>query len=94
MFQLIRKRNNSARIVTACEGGVKRGNRSSAKGRETAWLEDNRTSLTLNNFDYHLQELAFFSWFYGGNSMGVGGKFSNNGTFATGARAVCKLTGN
>jgi hypothetical protein len=32
---------------------------------------------------YHLQELAFYSWFYGSTSLGVGagGKFSDNGTF-------------
>jgi hypothetical protein len=32
---------------------------------------------------YHLQELAFYSWFYGSTALGVGagGKFSDNGTF-------------
>jgi hypothetical protein len=32
---------------------------------------------------YHLQELAFYSWFYGSTSLGVGAgsKFSDNGTF-------------
>jgi len=33
---------------------------------------------------YHLQELAFFSWFYNSQtdpSLGAGGKFSGNGTF-------------
>jgi len=39
-------------------------------------------SVFLNGFTYHLQELAFFSWFYGGTSLGTGGKYSNNGTFA------------
>jgi hypothetical protein len=34
-----------------------------------------------NGFTYHVQELAFFSWFYGGTSLGAGGKFSSNGTF-------------
>jgi len=33
-----------------------------------------------NGLTYHLQELAFFSWFYGGN-LGAGGKYSDNGTF-------------
>jgi hypothetical protein len=34
-----------------------------------------------NGLTYHLQELAFFSWFYGGASLGAGGKYSDNGTF-------------
>jgi hypothetical protein len=36
----------------------------------------------LNGFNYHLQELAFFSWFTHDNpSLGSGGKYSDNGTF-------------
>lgn len=38
-------------------------------------------SVFLNGFTYHLQELVFYSWFYGGASLGAGGKYSNNGTF-------------
>lgn len=36
-----------------------------------------------NGFTYHVQELAYFSWFYGQNSYGAGagGKYSSNGTF-------------
>lgn len=45
-------------------------------------------TVTLNGFTYHLQELAYFSWFYGGASLGTGGKFSSNGTFA-GAAKLC-----
>lgn len=41
-----------------------------------------------NGFTYHLQELAFYSWFYGGASLGAGGKYSSNGTFA-GAANLC-----
>ena len=37
----------------------------------------------------HLQELAFFSWFYGGASLGTGGKFSDNGTFGGDAKLPC-----
>jgi len=41
-----------------------------------------------NGMTYHLQELAFFSWFYGPPSIGAGGKFSDNGTF-TSAQGAC-----
>jgi hypothetical protein len=34
-----------------------------------------------NGLTYGLQELAFFSWFYGGPSLGAGGYYSNNGSF-------------
>jgi hypothetical protein len=36
-----------------------------------------------NGLTYNLQELAFYSWFFGATSLGVGagGLFSNNGTF-------------
>ena len=46
-------------------------------------------TMTLNGFTYHLQELAFFSWFYGKPSIGAGGLFSDNGTFKTDAGAIC-----
>jgi len=39
-----------------------------------------------NGFTYHMQELAFFSWFFGGTSLGAGGKYSNNGTFGGAAK--------
>jgi hypothetical protein len=34
-----------------------------------------------NGLTYTVQELAFFSWFFGGPSLGAGGGYSNNGTF-------------
>jgi hypothetical protein len=43
-----------------------------------------------NGFTYHLQELAFFSWFYSARSTGVGGWFSDNGTFLTNAGPPCQ----
>ena len=52
-----------------------------------------------NGFTYHLQELAFFSWFYGQNlaagpnaplSIGINGWFSDNGTFLNNAGPVCQ----
>ena len=41
-------------------------------------------AITLSGKAYHMQELAFFSWFFnklGVASLGAGGKFSGNGTF-------------
>jgi hypothetical protein len=42
-----------------------------------------------NGFTYHMQELAFFSWFFGAPSVGVHGWFSNNATFLHDAGPVC-----
>jgi hypothetical protein len=42
-----------------------------------------------NGYTYHLQELAFFSWFFGAPSIGLDGWYSNNGTFLTDAGPVC-----
>ncbi len=42
-----------------------------------------------NGFTYHLQELAFFSWFYSSNSTGIHDWFSDNDTFTTDAGPVC-----
>ena len=42
-----------------------------------------------NGFTYSLQELAFFSWFFGSPSIGVNGWFSDNDTFTTDAGPNC-----
>jgi hypothetical protein len=34
-----------------------------------------------NGYTYHLQELAFYSWFFGAPNLGAGSSFSDNGTF-------------
>ncbi len=44
-----------------------------------------------NGYSYTLQELAFFSYFYGGPSLGVNGWYSNNNTLKTDAGIVCNL---
>jgi hypothetical protein len=44
-----------------------------------------------NGYSYTLQELAFFSYFYGGPSLGVNGWYSNNNTLTTDAGTVCSL---
>jgi hypothetical protein len=43
-----------------------------------------------NGYTYNLQELAFFSWFYGAPSLGIHHWFSNNDTFSTDAGPVCQ----
>jgi hypothetical protein len=43
-----------------------------------------------NGYTYHLQELAFYSWFYGTPSVGIHGWFSDNGTFLTDAGPPCQ----
>jgi hypothetical protein len=43
-----------------------------------------------NGFTYNLQELAFFSWFFGAPSIGIHGWFSNNATFLTDAGPPCQ----
>jgi len=42
-----------------------------------------------NGYTYHLQELAFFSWFYGAPSIAANGWFSDNNTFTSDAGPVC-----
>lgn len=43
-----------------------------------------------NGYTYDLQELVFFSWFFGAPPLGLHGWYSNNGTFLTDAGAPCK----
>jgi hypothetical protein len=43
-----------------------------------------------NGFAYHLQELAYFSWFFRTVSIGAGEQFSDNGTLVTSAGPVCQ----
>jgi hypothetical protein len=45
-----------------------------------------------NGFTYHLQEVAFPSWFFGGPSTGINGWYSSNGTFLTDAGPVCQAS--
>ena len=42
-----------------------------------------------NGYTYHLQELVFFSWFYGAPSIAVNGWFSDNNTFTSDAGPPC-----
>jgi hypothetical protein len=59
-------------------------------------VADPLTSKTLpaitmpNGFSYHVQELAFFSWFFGAPSIGANGWFSNDQTLLGDAGPVCQ----
>jgi hypothetical protein len=46
----------------------------------------------VNGLTYHLQELAFFSWFFGGANLGIPGHYSDNSTF-TGDAILCSAGG-
>lgn len=43
-----------------------------------------------NGYGYHLQELVFFSWFFGSPSIAVNGWFSDNNTFTSDAGPPCQ----
>ena len=44
-----------------------------------------------NGFNYDVQELAFYSWFYRQSpSLGANGWYSDNDSFASGAGAICQ----
>lgn len=68
--------------VSGCQSNLEDGDPLS--GSTAAML----SALMPNGVTYHMQELAFFSWFYGGPSLGAGGMYSNNQTFA-GASKAC-----
>jgi len=68
--------------VPGCQGNLEVGDPLS--GTEAPRI------LMPNGFTYHLQELAFFSWFYSSRSVGLGGWFSDNGTFLTNAGPPCQ----
>ena len=42
-------------------------------------------NVTLDGYAYHLQEIAFYSWFYGPPSIGADKKFSDKGSLTTAA---------
>jgi hypothetical protein len=65
--------------VSGCQGNLEVGDPLTGK---------NVPNVSMSGRTYHLQELAFFSWFFGPPSIGAGGKFSDNGTFTT-AQGAC-----
>jgi chitinase len=68
--------------VAACQGDLEVGD-------PLSFSQSLRIAMP-NGFTYHLQELAFFSWFFGAPSVGVNGWFSNNATFLTDAGPPCQ----
>jgi hypothetical protein len=73
---------NTGQVVGACQNNLEVGDPLSG-------TEAPRIAMP-NGFTYHLQEQAFFSWFFGAPSVGVNGWFSNNGTFLTDAGPPCQ----
>jgi hypothetical protein len=67
--------------VTGCQNNLEVGDPLSGTLMPAVTMPD--------GFSYDLQELAFFSWFFGSPSIGAGGSFSNNATFKTDAGAPC-----
>jgi hypothetical protein len=72
---------NTGQVQGACQNNLEVGDPLSGAGAPPIVMP--------NGFTYHLQELAFFSWFYGSPSSGIHGWFSNNGTFLNDAGPVC-----
>lgn len=65
-----------------CQGNLENGDPLTGTNMPTVTMP--------NGVDYHLQELAYFSWFYGAPSIAANGWFSDNNTFTTDAGAVCQ----
>ena len=68
--------------VTGCQGNLEVGDPLSGTLAPPIFNPE-------NGFTYHMQELAFFSWFYGAPSVGIHGWFSNSDTFTHDAGPVC-----
>ena len=67
--------------VSGCQGNLENGDPLSGKLMP---------AYTLAGKAYHMQELAYFSWFFnklGVASLGTGGKYSSNGTFGGPSKA-------
>ena len=68
--------------VTGCRGDLEVG--------DPLTLTDLPPIAGANGFNYHLQELAFFSWFFRNRSIGAGAIFSDGGSLANDAGPVCQ----
>lgn len=72
----------TGQVVGACQGNLEVG--------DPLTGTDAPPIVMSNGYTYHLQELAFFSWFFGAPSIGIHGWFSDNGTFLNDAGPVCQ----
>lgn len=72
---------NTGQVQGACQGNLEVGDPLTGTDVPDVTMP--------NGFTYHLQELAFFSWFFGAPSVSVNGWFSNNNTFKTDAGPPC-----
>jgi hypothetical protein len=72
---------NTGQVQGACQGNLEVGDPLTGTDVPDVTMP--------NGYTYHLQELAFFSWFFGAPSIGVNGWFSNNNTFKTDAGRPC-----
>lgn len=72
---------NTGQVQGACQGNLEVGDPLTGTDVPDVTMP--------NGYTYHLQELAFFSWFFGSPSIGVNGWFSNNNTFKTDAGPPC-----
>lgn len=66
--------------VSGCQGNLEVGDPLTG----TVFAVNGRTTINGSPPTYHLQELAFFGWFYDDN-IGINGWFSTRGTFTSGA---------
>jgi len=72
---------NTGQVQGACQNNLKVG--------DPLTGTDIPNVVMPNGFSYHLQELAFFSWFYGAPTVGLNGWFSDTGTFLSDAGPPC-----
>jgi hypothetical protein len=66
--------------VSGCQGNLEVGDPLSG----TVFPVNGNTTVGSSNPIYHMQELAFFGWFFDDN-IGVNGRYSTRGTFTSGA---------
>jgi hypothetical protein len=74
---------NTGQVAGACQGNLEVGD------PLTGTLAP--PIVMANGYTYHLQELAFFSWFFGTPPTGIHGWFSDNSTFLHDAGPVCQV---
>ena len=82
--------SNEARVFTLKDTGISTPNSDTPYSMALLDLRSEPMVLCMpDGFSYHLQEMAFFNWFFGGPSVGVNGWYSDNGTFTSDAGPVC-----